>query len=145
MFSNAIFFKRDSIYRDVDKIRTSRQLNALNVFKYPNIIFEADSLGNKVNTNIYLAPKTKYALGTNFEVSRSNLRRLGVGLGTTLLIRNIFKGAENLSISANGSYGLLSSNTFEANYFSEFGGDILGSDTHLESAGFGTFVFPNLL
>ena len=122
--ANAIFFEKDSIYRDVDKIRTSRQLNALNVFKYPNIIFEADSLGNQVNTNIYLAPKTKYSLGTNFEVSRSNLRKLGVGIGTTLLIRNIFKGAENLSISANGTYGLLSSNTFEANYFSEFGGDI---------------------
>lgn len=122
--ANAIFFKKDSIYRDVDKIRTSRQLNALNIFKYPNIIFEADSIGNKVNTNIYLAPKPKYSLGTNFEVSRSNLRRLGVGLGTTLLIRNIFKGAENLSISADGAYGLLSNNTFEANYFSEFGGDI---------------------
>lgn len=122
--ANAIFFKKDSIYRDVDKIRTSRQLNALNIFKYPNIIFEADSLGNNVNTNIYLAPKPKYSLGTNFEVSRSNLRRLGVGLGTTLLIRNIFKGAENLSISADGAYGLLSNNTFQANYFSEFGGDI---------------------
>ena len=122
--ANAIFFKKDSIYRDVDKIRTSRQLNALNIFKYPNIIFEADSIGNKVNTNIYLAPKSKYSLGTNFEVSRSNLRRLGVGLSTTLLIRNIFKGAENLSISADGTYGLLSSNTFQANYFSEFGGDI---------------------
>ncbi len=122
--ANAIFFKKDSIYRDVDKIRTSRQLNALNVFKYPNIIFEADSIGNKVNTNIYLAPKAKYSLGTNFEVSRSNLRRLGVGLGTSLLIRNIFKGAENLSISVDGAYGLLSNSTFQANYFSEFGGDI---------------------
>jgi hypothetical protein len=122
--ANAIFFKKDSIYRDVDKIRTSRQLNALNIFKYPNIIFEPDSIGNKVNTNIYLAPKSKYSLGTNFEVSRSNLRRLGIGLSTTLLIRNIFKGAENLSISADGTYGLLSSNTFQANYFSEFGGDI---------------------
>ncbi|WP_249356246.1 BamA/TamA family outer membrane protein [Maribacter sp. ACAM166] len=122
--ANTIFFKKDSTYRDVDKIRTSRQLNALNIFKYPNIIFEADSIGNKVNTNIYLAPKSKYSLGTNFEVSRSNLRRLGVGLGTTLLIRNIFKGAENLSISADGAYGLLSNSTFEANYFSEIGGDI---------------------
>ncbi len=122
--ANAIFFKKDSIYRDVDKIRTSRQLNALNIFKYPNIIFEADSSGNSVNTNIYLAPKSKYSLGTNFEVSRSNLRRLGVGLGTSLLIRNIFKGAENLSISADGAYGLLSNSTFQANYFSEFGGDI---------------------
>ena len=122
--ANAIFFKKDSIYRDVDKIRTSRQLNALNIFKYPNIIFEADSIGNKVNTDIYLAPKAKYSLGTNFEVSRSNLRRLGIGLGTSLLIRNIFKGAENLSISVDGAYGLLSNSTFEANYFSEFGGDI---------------------
>tara|TARA_R110002051_G_scaffold11519_4_gene41594 strand:+ start:841 stop:3399 length:2559 start_codon:yes stop_codon:yes gene_type:complete len=122
--ANAIFFKKDSIYRDVDKIRTSRQLNALNIFKYPNIIFETDSTSNKVNTNIYLAPKSKYSLGTNFEVSRSNLRRLGVGIGSTLLIRNIFKGAENLSISADGAYGLLSNNTFQANYFSEFGGDI---------------------
>ncbi|WP_419212387.1 BamA/TamA family outer membrane protein [Maribacter sp. X9] len=122
--ANAIFFKKDSIYRDVDKIRTSRQLNALNIFKYPNIIFEPDSIGNRVNTNIYLAPKSKYSLGTNFEVSRSNLRKIGVGLGTSLLIRNIFKGAENLSISIDGTYGLLSNSTFEANYFSEFGGDI---------------------
>lgn len=122
--ANAIFFKKDSIYRDLDKIRTSRQLNALNIFKYPNIIFEADSVGNQVNTNIYLAPKSKYSLGTNFEVSRSNLRRLGVGLGTSLIIRNVFKGAENLSISVDGTYGLLSNSTFEANYFSEFGGDV---------------------
>lgn len=122
--ANAIFFKKDSIYRDVDKIRTSRQLNALNIFKYPNIIFEADSVGNKVNTNIYLSPKAKYSLGTNFEVSRSNLRRIGVGLGTSLLIRNIFKGAENFSISVDGTYGLLSNSTFEANFFSEFGGEI---------------------
>ena len=122
--TNAVFFKKDSIYRDIDKIRTSRQLNALNVFKYPNIIFDADSTGNKVNTNIYLAPKTKFSLGTNFEVSRSNIRRLGVGIGSSLVIRNIFKGAENLSISADAAYGLLSNTTFEANYFSEFGGNI---------------------
>ena len=122
--ANAIFFKKDSTYRDIDKIRTSRQLNALNIFKYPNIIFEPDSTGTTVNTNIYLAPKAKYSLGTNFEVSRSNLRRLGVGLGTSLVIRNIFKGAENLSLSVNGAYGLLSNTTIQANYFSEFGGDI---------------------
>ena len=122
--ANAIFFEKDSTYRDIDKIRTSRQLNALNIFKYPNIIFEPDSTGRTVNTNIYLAPKAKYSLGTNFEVSRSNLRRLGVGVGTSLVIRNIFKGAENLSLSVNGAYGLLSNTTIQANYFSEFGGDI---------------------
>ncbi|UWX54169.1 hypothetical protein NYZ99_14320 [Maribacter litopenaei] len=77
-----------------------------------------------MNTNIYLAPKPKYSLGTNFEVSRSNLRRIGVGMGASLLIRNIFKGAENLSISADGTFGLLSTEIFQDDFFSEIGGDI---------------------
>lgn len=122
--ANAIFFEKGNTYRDIDKIRTSRQLNSLNVFKYPSIIFKEDSLSNKVNANIYLAPKTKYSLGTNFEVSRSNIRRLGVGASASLLIRNIFKGAENLSISADGTFGLLSSPSFQEDFFSEIGGDI---------------------
>lgn len=122
--ANAIFFQKGNTYRDIDKIRTSRQLNSLNIFKYPSIIFEEDSLSNKVNTNIYLAPKTKYSLGTNFEVSRSNIRRLGVGASAALLIRNIFKGAENLSISADGTFGLLSSPSFQEDFFSEIGGEV---------------------
>ncbi len=122
--ANAIFFKKGNTYRDIDKIRTSRQLNSLNIFKYPNIIFKEDSLTNKVNTSIYLAPKTKYSLGTNFEISRSNIRRLGIGVGASLLIRNIFKGAENLSISADGAFGLLSSPSFQEDFFSETGGEI---------------------
>ncbi len=122
--ADAIFFKKDSIYRDIDKIRTSRQLNSLNIFKYPNIIFEEDSIQGNVNTRIYLAPKPKYSLGTNFEISRSNLRRIGVGVGASLLIRNIFRGAENLSLSVDGAFGLLSRETFNEDYFSEIGGEI---------------------
>lgn len=122
--ANAIFFQKGNTYRDIDKIRTARQLNSLNVFKYPSIIFEEDSVSNKVNTKIYLAPKTKYALGTNFEVSRSNIRRLGIGASASLLIRNIFKGAENLSISADGTFGLLSSPSFQEDFFSEIGGEV---------------------
>ena len=122
--ANAIYFEKGNTYRDIDKIRTSRQLNSLNIFKYPSIIFEEDSVANMVNTSIYLAPKTKYSLGTNFEVSRSNIRRLGIGLGASLLIRNIFNGAENLSISADGVFGLLSSPSFKEDFFSETGGEI---------------------
>jgi hypothetical protein len=122
--ANAIFFKKGNTYRDLDKLRTSRQLNSLNIFKYPNIIFEEDSTANSVNTSIYLAPKTKYSLGTNFDISRSNIRRLGFGLNASLLIRNIFKGAENLSISGDATFGLLSSPSFQEDFFSEIGGDI---------------------
>ena len=122
--ANAVFFKKGNTYRDLDKIRTSRQLNSLNIFKYPNIIFEEDSTANNVNTSIYLAPKTKYSLGMNFDIGRSNIRRLGVGLNASLLIRNIFKGAENLSISGDATFGLLSSPSFQEDFFSEIGGDV---------------------
>lgn len=121
---NAMYFKKGSVYKDLDKIRTSRQLNSLNIFKYPSIIFEEDSTSNNINTSIYLAPKTKYSLGTALEVSRSNIRRLGIGLNASLLIRNIFKGAENLNISADGAFGLLSSPSFQEDFFSEVGADI---------------------
>jgi len=122
--ANAIAFKKDTVYRDLDKIRTSKQLNNLNTFKYPSILFEKDSTAGYINTHIYLAPKTKYSLGTNIDISRSNIRKLGVGLGASLLIRNIFRGAENLSISASSTFGLLSNASFQEDFFSEIGADI---------------------
>ncbi len=119
---NAIFFKKDSLYRDLDRIRTLRQLTSLNVFKYPSITFAEDSTRTNLTADIYLSRKPKYTFAPNFEVTRSSLRKVGVGLGLSLLIRNVFKGAENLSISANGTYGLLSSDLPE-NSFSEIGAD----------------------
>ncbi|RKR07830.1 surface antigen-like protein [Maribacter vaceletii] len=119
---NAIFFKKDSIYRDLDKIRTYRQITSLNVFKYPSINFDQEN--NTLDANIYLASRSKYALETNLEITRSNIRRLGVGFGSSLLMRNIFKGAETLSLSAKGTFGLLSNSTLLDNFFSEIGGDI---------------------
>jgi len=123
--TNAIFFKKDSLYRDIDRIRTLRQMTSLNVFKYPSITFEEDSLQSNLTANIYLSRKQKYTFNFNPEVTRSNLRKVGVGLGLGLLIRNVFRGAENLSISANGSFGLLSSDTDteSGNSFSEIGAD----------------------
>ncbi|WP_298488911.1 BamA/TamA family outer membrane protein [uncultured Maribacter sp.] len=119
---NAIFFKKDSIYRDIDKIRTYRQITSLNVFKYPSINFDQEN--NTLDANIYLASRSKYALETNLEITRSNIRRLGVGFGSSLLMRNIFNGAETLSLSAKGTFGLLSNSTLLDNFFSEIGGDI---------------------
>ncbi|WP_299434638.1 BamA/TamA family outer membrane protein [uncultured Maribacter sp.] len=119
---NAIFFKKDSIYRDIDKIRTYRQITSLNVFKYPSINFDQEN--NTLDANVYLASRSKYALETNLEITRSNIRRLGVGFGSSLLMRNIFNGAETLSLSAKGTFGLLSNSTLLDNFFSEIGGDI---------------------
>jgi len=123
--TNAIFFEKDSIYRDTARIRTLRQLTSLNVFKYPSITFEEDSTRTKLNANVYLATKPKYTFAPNFEVTKSNLREVGLGLNLSLLTRNVFRGAENLSLSIFGTFGLLDSkaDTGSGNSFSEWGAD----------------------
>lgn len=122
--TDAIFLKKDSVYRDIDRLRTYRQITNLNTFKYPNIEFIEDSTGTRLISNIYLSPRPKYSLGMDFDLIHSNIQRLGVGFSTSLITRNIFGGAETLSVSARGTFGLLSDESLPEDFFSEIGGDI---------------------
>lgn len=122
--TDAIFLKKDSIYRNIDRLRTYRQITSLNTFKYPNIQFQQDSTRTELTANVFLAPRPRYSLGLNLDVIHSNIQQLGVGLSTSLIARNIFRGAETLSLSARGTYGLLSDESLPEDYFTEFGGDI---------------------
>lgn len=123
--TNAIFFEKDSVYRDVDRTRTYRQLTNLNTFKYPNIEFVPDTTQALLNANIYLTPKPKYALNLNFDVTHSNIQQVGTAFGVTAVTRNVFGGAETLNISARGSIGLLSDASLSDETFtSELGGDV---------------------
>ncbi|MEO0528222.1 MAG: BamA/TamA family outer membrane protein, partial [Bacteroidota bacterium] len=124
--TDAIFFEKDSIYRDLDRVRTYRQITNLNTFKYPNIEFLPDSTQNKLISNIYLAPRQKYSLGLNTDVKHSNIEQIGIALSASLITRNIFGGAETLSVSGRGSVGLLSaeSSLTGDNVVSEVGGDV---------------------
>ncbi len=124
---DAIFFEKDSIYRDLDKIRTYRQLTNLNVFRYPNITLEADSEQANLNANIYLAPRPKYSLGTDFDITHSNIQRVGMAFSPSLQARNLFKGAENLSLSGRLNIGSSSDpNIIDNRFFNilEFGADL---------------------
>ncbi|MEX0315890.1 MAG: BamA/TamA family outer membrane protein [Allomuricauda sp.] len=125
--TDAIFFEKDSIYRDLDRIRTYRQITNLNTFRYPNIEFIPETGEATLTSNIYLAPRPKFSLNLDFDVTHSNIQQVGTTFGTTVVTRNVFGGAETLNISARGSIGLLndrnpslSSGTFT----SEIGGDI---------------------
>lgn len=123
--TDAIFFEKDSIYSDINRKRTLGQITNLNTFKYPNIEFLADSTNAKLISNIYLAPRAKYSFDLNFDVSRSNIQQIGVGLGTSVITRNVFGGSETLSLSGRGSVGILSqTNAIDETFTSEFGGDI---------------------
>jgi outer membrane protein assembly factor BamA len=104
--SDAVFIKPGNIYRDTDRTRTYNRLNALRVFKYPDIQYSLDpedSTGTDLVTNIFLTPLPKYSLGFDFDISQSNIQEFGIGFGGSFLIRNIFGGLENLEVSGRGS------------------------------------------
>ncbi len=103
--TDAIFFEKDSVYSELNRIRTLRQLTNLNVFKYPSINFEEDSTRTYLNTNIYLSPKPKYSFRTNLDATHSSLQWLGIAFSPSLQARNLFKGAENLSLSGRFNVG----------------------------------------
>ena len=123
--TDAIFFQKDSIYRDLDRIRTYRQITNLNTFKYPNVEFIPDSTQTQLTSNIYLAPRPKFSLNLNFDVTHSNIQQVGTAFSATVITRNVFGGAETLNVSARGSIGLLSDASLSDETFtSEIGGDI---------------------
>ncbi|MGB7394795.1 MAG: BamA/TamA family outer membrane protein, partial [Pricia sp.] len=123
---NAVFFEKDSIYREIDRTRTYRQITNLGVFKYPTIAQVADEENETLETNIYLATRPRYSLGMSFELTRSNIQQVGLALNPTLQARNLFGGAENLSLSGRLSIGNSNDQSITDNRFfnlQEYGAD----------------------
>ncbi|EIJ38854.1 outer membrane protein/protective antigen OMA87 [Galbibacter orientalis DSM 19592] len=117
-----------NVYKESDRALTSKQINNLKVFKYPNINYSyADSTDNKLNTDIYLAPRPRFSLGFSTDLLHSNIQDIGISFSTSLISRNIFRGAETLDIALRGTVG--SSSDFKntsSSFFNlaEFGADI---------------------
>jgi len=106
--ADAVFIKKGDVYRDLDRSLTYKRMNEIGIFKYPDIQYMSDprdSTGTKLISNIFLTPKPKFGVDFNFDVSRSNIQDFGIGFGGSLLIRNIFRGAETLEIGGRGSIG----------------------------------------
>ncbi|TVZ57795.1 surface antigen-like protein [Flavobacteriaceae bacterium MAR_2010_105] len=103
--TDAIFITKGDVFKDIDRTRTYRYLSELQAFKYPNIEYIENVNDTTLTANIYLSPKKKYELGFSFDVSQSNIQTIGFSFRTGLLIRNIFRGAETLEVSALGAIG----------------------------------------
>ncbi|MCY2686117.1 translocation and assembly module lipoprotein TamL [Salinimicrobium sp. TH3] len=106
--TNAIFITPGTIYSDANRTLTYNRLNQLRTFRYPNIQYmedPSDTTGNALIANIFLTPRQKYSLGFEFDISQSNIQKIGIGFGGSLLIRNVFRGAEILEIAGRGSIG----------------------------------------
>jgi outer membrane protein assembly factor BamA len=103
--TNSVLINQGDLYSDLDKTRTYSYLSQLNAFKYPNIEYVENVLDTTLTANIYLTPRKKYGLSFDVNVSQSNIQKIGFSFSTGLVIRNIFRGAETVEISALGAIG----------------------------------------
>ena len=100
---NSIFVKPGDIYKDEMRELTRRHLRALNNFRSVDIKYSEDENGN-LDAAIRLTPLKKYSIGINTELTHSNIRQLGISGKLSFSNRNIFKGAEILKFSVQGSF-----------------------------------------
>jgi outer membrane protein assembly factor BamA len=103
--TDAIFIKKGTPYSDLDGTRTYRYLSELKTFEYPDIEYIENLEDTTLTANILLKPRKKYNLNFDFDISQSNIQTLGFSFSTGLHMRNLFRGAETLEISAIGAIG----------------------------------------
>jgi outer membrane protein assembly factor BamA len=104
--TDALSIVPGEIFRDIDRNLTYSQVSDLKIFKYPNISYQKDpedSIG--LIATILLSPQKKYTLDASFDAYGSALQPFGTGFNTSLLIRNVFRGAETFQLSGGGSVG----------------------------------------
>jgi hypothetical protein len=102
--TDAIFIKPGDVFKEIDVLRTYRHLKELRTFKYPNIEI-SEHLDNTLSHTIKLTPLKKFNLGLGADVSQSNIQTIGFSFNPSLQMRNIFRGAETLDITAKGAVG----------------------------------------
>lgn len=99
----SIFIEPNTIYKDKTRELTRKNLRRLNNFKTINIKY-TELEDDFLEASIYLSPLKKYSIGTSTELTRSNVRRFGISEKISFSNLNVFKGAEILRFSVQGSF-----------------------------------------
>ena len=105
--TDAVFITPGTIFRDIDKTRTYRHLTELRSFKYPNIEYIENSEDRTLTDTIRLTPLKKFNLDFSSDIFQNDIQTIGFSVNPSLMIRNIFRGAETFEISGNASIGSL--------------------------------------
>ena len=116
-------------YSYQDRTATYRYFNELQNFKYPTISYAAvENATSLLDANVYLSPKERFSLGFDFDVSHSNIQDIGITLGSSVISRNVFRGAEILELGVKSTIGSSRDVAEEKNTFFnlfEVGGNLL--------------------
>ena len=101
--SQSIFIKPNQIYSDTLRNLTRTHLKSLKNFKSINIKY-TEAKDSILVADIRLTPIEKYTIGTDTELTHSNIRKLGISEKFSITDRNTFKGAELFKFSFIGSF-----------------------------------------
>ena len=102
--ANSIIIQPNSIYKDTEKDLTRKYLRELQNFRPSVDIKYKENEDKSLTANIYLTSLKKYSLGFDSDFTTSNINRFGVLGKLSFLNRNVFKGAEILELSFQGSF-----------------------------------------
>ncbi|OOB82931.1 hypothetical protein BZL53_08245 [Flavobacterium columnare] len=103
--TNGIFIQKDSVFSDFNRTQTLRSLSNLRVFNFPNITFAENPKDKTLTTEITLIPKDRFSFRASADFTHSNIQDFGITGNTSVLINNIFRGAEILEIGVKGNLG----------------------------------------
>ena len=104
--TDGVFVTKGNYFSDDKTTLTSKSLSNLKVFNYPLIQYIEDKKNaNSLIANIYLTPRKKYTWGYSTDFTHSNIQQFGITGSTSLVIRNVFNGAETFEIGVRGNIG----------------------------------------
>jgi len=102
---NTVFFERDSLYSRENHYNTLRSLMGIGVYKFTNARFtKVDSKPGLMDVSLFLTPASKISLSSEMSMASKSNNFSGPGLNLSVKNRNLFGGAELLSITLGGRF-----------------------------------------
>jgi len=99
-----VHIKPQERYSRKNHFKTIRQLSDLGIYRFVNTDFREDSTSNVLNAFIYATPMKKSALTAEVNTTIKTTNYLGPGAIISWKHRNIFGGAEELSLNILGTF-----------------------------------------
>ena len=99
---DAVAITPNGLYKETEKNKTRAYFTTLKNFNVA--INYTENQDNTLTADVLLNPLKKYSLGTDAEITHSNVKPFGLTSKVSFTNRNIFKGAENLELSFQGSF-----------------------------------------
>lgn len=103
IFDRTLYFKKDDLYNRTNHNLSLNRLVNLGTFKFVKNEFKvADTIGNYLDAYYYLTPLPKKSIRVEVLAKTNSANYTGTELNVNWSNRNVFKGAELLTISAFG-------------------------------------------